>query len=729
MKRLIIVSNRLPMSVEIKGKSLQFKSSPGGLATGLGSIYKSKNYLWIGWPGIAKEKIKGREEEIKTKLLSENCYPVFLSQSEIENYYYGFSNKTLWPLFHYFPQYAIYDENLWIAYKKINEIFCDMIIKLAKPEDIIWIHDYQLMLLSKLIREKFPTSTIGFFLHIPFPSFEIFRLLPWRKEILEALTKADLIGFHTYSYGKHFLDSVGHLLGYEYSFNQITTGNRVLMVGCFPMGIDSEKFKNAIQNPKVQRKSQKMKKKIGERKIILSIDRLDYTKGIPQRLKVFEKFLAKNPEYKGKVTLILAVVPSRQKVEHYQLLKKELEELVGEINGKYGTFDWTPVCYFYRSFPFKDLCALYYISDVALLTPLRDGMNLIAKEFLATKIGGKGVLILSEMTGASAELGEALIVNPQDKEEIASALKKALTMSEEEQKIRNIRIQARIQRYDINRWEEDFLKSLTQIKAIQREFEVKLLNPKMERKIIRDYRQSQRHLFLLDCDGTLLPFSIIPERTKPDNGLLKLLDDLSQEPQNEVVILSSRDKDTLEEWFGKLEVGLVAEHGAWLKEKNGNWKISQPLTGNWKGKIRPIMQLYVDRTPGSFIEEKEFSLAWHYRKVMPELAFIRGKELKDELLNLILNLNLEVLEGNKVIEIKNAGINKGNATLKWLKKKKWDFILAIGDDKTDEDIFKVLPPFAYSIKVGLGASQAKFNLTSWLEVRSLLKGIEYGFRF
>jgi len=726
MKRLIIVSNRLPITVKIKGKAIHFEESTGGLATGLGSLYKSKNALWIGWPGISREKIEGREEEIKTKMLSENCYPVFLSQAEIENYYYGFSNKTLWPLFHYFLQYTIYDKNLWTAYKKVNEIFYDTVIGLIKPEeDIIWIHDYHLMLLPKLIREKFPTTTIGFFLHIPFPSFEIFRLLPWRKEIMEGLIKADLIGFHTYSYVNHFLDSVRRLLGYEHSFNQITASNRVLKVDCLPMGIDYERFKNSIQDPDVQRETQKMREKIGKKQIILSIDRLDYTKGIPQRLKAFDIFLDKNPDYKGKVTLVLVVVPSRVKVGRYRLLKKELEERVGKINGKHGTFDWTPIYYFYRFFPFKELVALYHISDVALLTPIRDGMNLIAKEFLATKIDRKGVLILSEMAGASDELGEALIVNPNDEEEIASAIKEALTMPETEQKIRNSRMQRRIQRYDINRWLNDFLAGLSEIKKVQQDLEVRLVSSEMKKKLIDTYKQTKSHLILLDYDGTLSPFFRDPKKAGPDNKLLRLLDNLSKNSRNELVILSSRDKNTLERWFGKLKMGLVAEYGAWIKEKDGNWRRDQSLTSDWKEKVQPIMERYVDRTPGSFIEEKEFSLVWHYRNVNPELAFVRERELREELLNFTSNLNLEILEGNKVIEVKNAGINKGKAALNWVKKKKWNFILAIGDAKADEDVFKVLPEWAFSIKVGLAASQARFNLTSYSEVRSLLEELYY----
>lgn len=724
MSQLIIVSNRLPISIAIKRDDLYFQPSVGGLATGLGSFYKSYQSLWIGWPGISREKMKGKEKDIESRLLSENCYPVFLSQRDLENYYYGFSNKTIWPLFQYFTQYTVYDKNLWAAYKRVNEIFCDVVVNVAKSEDIIWIHDYHLMLLPKLIRERLPDITIGFFLHIPFPSFEMFRLLPWRTEIIEGFLGADLVGFHTYDYVRHFLDSVRRLLGYEHSFNQITADNRVVKVDAFPMGINYERFATAVQSSEVQKEIRRIRGNAGERRIILSIDRLDYTKGIPQRLKAFDTFLDKNPEYKEKAILVLVVVPSRTKVEHYRLLKKQVEELVGEINGKHGTIGWMPIWYLYRSLSFHNLVALYNVADVALITPMRDGMNLIAKEFIATKVDGKGVLILSEMAGASTELGEALIVSPNNEEEVANALKEALTMPDEEQKELNRAMQKRLQRYNIMRWVGDFMDSLSHTKRIQREFHAKILTYDMKKKLIGDYFGSKERLLLLDYDGTLVPFSEKPEKAMPDDELMRLHKSLTQEPKNELVIASGRDKNTLEKWFGNLKVGLIAEHGVWVKEKGKGWEIIEPLENDWKEEIRPILEFYVDRTPGAFVEEKEFSLVWHYRKANPELVLVRARELEDTLLNLTTHLNLEVLEGSKVVEIKNAGINKGKAALRWIAKKNWDFILAIGDDRTDEDIFAVLPESAYSIKVGLSASQAKFNIKSWIDVRSLLDELE-----
>jgi trehalose 6-phosphate synthase/phosphatase len=721
--RLLIVSNRLPISVQnIKGK-LHFEPSVGGLATGLGAFYKSRNSIWIGWPGIAHEKIEGREKDIEARLLSENCHPVFLSEHNIEDYYHGFCNRTIWPLFHYFAQYAVYDKDLWRTYQRVNETFCEAVLEVAQEGDIIWIHDYHLMLLPKLVRERLPKGAIGFFSHIPFPSFEIFRLLPWRKQILDGLLGSDLVGFHTYDYTRHFIDSVQRLLGYEVVMGQITTASRVVKADEFPMGIDYERFSSNARSRKVRTQVSKFRKKLGDCKVILSIDRLDYSKGIPERLEALNLFLERKPRYRGKVVLILTVVPSRTRVGHYALLKKQIDELVGAINGRYGFIGWTPVRYLYRSLPSRSLVAMYSMADVALVTPLRDGMNLTAKEYVATKTEGKGVLVLSETAGAAKELGEAIIINVNNEEEIVQALEQALIMPEEEQ-MRRIRVmQERLEDYDVKRWADEFVDKLLCAREVQDRMEAKILHHEAKKRLFSDFQKGDQRLFLLDYDGTLVPFAGKPQKVIPTVEILDLLKELTQDARNEVVLISGRDKDCLGEWFGRLNMGLVAEHGAWIKERGKEWEILEYLVSDWKETMRPICEVYVRRTPGSFIEEKEFSLAWHYREADPRLGDLRARELVNDLLHLTGNLNLQVLEGSKVVEVKNAAIDKGRAALRWISRKDWDFILAIGDDLTDEDVFKALPASAWSLKVGLGISVAKFNLASQGDVKLLLREI------
>jgi len=715
--KLVIVSNRLPVTVQERKGELHVESSVGGLATGLSSWYKSSNSIWIGWSGVARQEV---EEDVAAKLLSEDCYPVPISEHDVEAYYHGFCNRTIWPLFHYFPLYAEYSQEFWRAYERVNTNFANVVAERARPDNIIWVHDYHLMLLPRLLRERLPRATIGFFLHIPFPSFEIFRLLPWRRQILEGLLGADLVGFHTYDYMGHFLDSVRHLLGYEPTMGQVTTTDRIVRTDTFPMGIDYARYSRVMQDPKVQAERKRVRKKLGDCKVIVSVDRLDYTKGIPERLEAFSAFLDRHPRFRKKVVLVLVVVPSRTRVEHYLQLKRRVDELVGQINGRLGTIGWMPVWYLYRSLPFYSLGALYSLADVALVTPLRDGMNLVAKEYTAAQTDGKGVLILSETAGAAQELGEAIIVNANSQEEIAGALVRALEMPEREQIERNRIMQTRLSRYNVVRWADEFIDKLLQAKKLERQMEEKALSFEMQRKLVGDFRQSTRALLLLDYDGTLVPFSARPAEAMPGIKLLRLLRGLADNPRNEVVLISGRDKDTLEKWFGNLKVGLVAEHGVWIKEKAGKWETVETLTNEWKKEIRSILESWVDRTPGSFIEEKEFSLVWHYRKSNPELGELRARELINNVSNITANLNLQVLQGSKVVEVKNAGINKGRMALRYLSRDAWDFILAMGDDWTDEDTFKVLPPTAWSIKVGFGSSAARFSLGSSDKVTSLL---------
>ena len=727
MNRLLIVSNRLPVTIQKKKGKLYFNQSVGGLATGLGSFYQSFNSKWVGWCGIPSERISLEEKKIiETKLEQEySSYPVFLSKRDVELYYGEFCNKTLWPLLHGFTQYVTYERNSWRAFEKVNKVFANSVLKIAEPEDMAWAHDYHLMLLPSLLREEHPDMAIGFFLHTPFPSSDVFRLIPWREEILYGLLAADLLGFHTYSYVQNFLMTVRRLLGLNHILGKIIVGDHMAKVDSFPIGIDYPRFASADTRPKVRASIDNLSKKLGKTKKILSIDRLDYTKGVLNRLKGFDLFLNAYPEFKEKVTLVLVAVPSRTKVKRYQSLKKNVDELIGKINGDHGTLGWTPIQYIYRSLPFHSLLALYRISEVAMITPLRDGMNLIAKEYVATKTDGKGVLILSEMAGAVEELREAIIVNPNSIDEIAEALKKALSMPENEQIRRNRIMQERLRNYDIKVWAHDFMSSLSQVKKDQKELSAKEVGSKIKTKIIVDYLKSESRLIFLDYDGTLVPFASTPETAKPDLKLQNLLISLAEDAKNQVVIISGRNKESLEEFFVDIDIGLVAEHGAWIRDSRGKWMTTGNYNTDWKRTIRPILERFKRRTPGALVEEKDFSLVWHYRRADPELSSVRVAELKETLYFLTSNLELDVAEGNKIVEVKNAGINKGSAAMKWMSKKNWDFMLAVGDDVTDEDLFSVLPEFAYSIKVGLAPSKAKFRFKSQKDVRSLLENLRY----
>jgi trehalose 6-phosphate synthase/phosphatase len=723
MAKTIIVSNRLPIKIQRnEKKKLEYHTSAGGLATGLGSIYKEGNNLWIGWPGLVTSR-KEEKTEITEAITKESMFPVFLTEDDIKDFYEGFSNETLWPNFHYFIQYAIYDPKLWEAYKRVNRKFADEIAKKCDPDDTLWIHDYQLMLVPGMLREKFPEASIGFFLHIPFPSYEIFRLIPWRRELLNGVLGADLIGFHTYDDMRHFLSSVSRLAALSNTQGQVVVGNRTVMVDSFPMGIDYDKYAEAAASPEALEREVHYRISLGDQKLILSIDRLDYSKGIPQRLRAFELFFERYPQYKDKISLIMVVVPSRDQVGKYKELKEEVDRLVGRINGRFGKINWTPVHFFYRSFPLEELSAFYRMADVALVTPMRDGMNLVCKEFIASKINRKGVLILSEMCGASKELSDAILINPNDVDQLVEALNRALTMPESEQIMHNTNMQNSLKRYNITHWVNLFMTSLKNIKETQGGMLTRKLDELSQEKMLKAYSKAQQRLIFLDYDGTLTGFHSDPKDARPDNELMGILEKLTGDQHNRVIIISGRDKDTLNEWVGKQEVDIIAEHGVWMRENGGEWETFLNMKNNWKKEIFPVLELYVNRTPGSFIEEKDYSLVWHYRKVETGLGELRTRELTSHLKYLSSNSNLQVLEGDKVVEIKDREVNKGRTAARWIDRFKHDFTLAIGDDFTDEDTFKAMPEDAYTVKVGSKNSAARYSVNSFEDVRKLLKAM------
>jgi trehalose 6-phosphate synthase/phosphatase len=719
-QKVIIVSNRLPVKVEIKHNELTYHSSEGGLATGLGSIYKDGNNVWVGWPGAFIED-EEMQLTVARDFAQQNLRPVMLTEEEIELYYDGFSNDTLWPLFHYFPSYANYAQKDWEGYQKVNEKFAKAVIDIAGPDDIIWVQDYQLLLVPQLIRAAMPDVSIGFFQHIPFPSYEVFRLIPWRDQLLKGMLGADLIGFHTYDDVRHFMSAATRIANTQGNANEIVTEERTIVIDAFPMGIDYDKYHDSVLHPISIRNEQKLQQLMAGMKLMISIDRLDYSKGIPQRLQAYELFLRKYPEFKEKVIFLQLVVPSRDQVPQYATLKEEINRLVSEINAKYGTLTWQPIHYFYRSFPLEMLSAVYASADIALVTPLRDGMNLVCKEYIASKLDKKGVLILSEMAGASKELYEALIINPTNKEAVAEAIREALLMPEDEQIRRMELLQQTVRTFDIKHWVENFMNKLTEVKLKQEQLSTRIITPQFEKLLAAKYKYAAQRLIFLDYDGTLVPFHTDPLKALPDAALIELLKSIYSDPANKLVIISGRKKETLEIWMGHMPIDIIAEHGAWLKEGEKEWIIANDLSKDWKNEFYPLLKQFESRTPGSFIEEKDYSLAWHYRKADKGLGELRAKEIVGNLKYAAANLGLQIMEGNKVIEIKSANINKGNAAKEWLKDYPASFVMAIGDDYTDEDTFKAMPEDATTIKVGAGISSATYFLKNQDEVRNFLK--------
>lgn len=729
-RRLIVVSNRLPFQLQEKGERVVMKESDGGLVSALKSFFDAQDgaefesIWWIGSADFPEKRWKKFAAQPSDQKQSFQVHPLFIDKKTYSKYYNGFCNATLWPLFHYFPSFVEFDEETFKSYEEVNQQFADTLTNILEPGDILWVHDYQLMLLPTLVRQKFPDATIGFFLHIPFPSFEVFRMLhrPWKEKIVNGLLGADLIGFHTHEYVQHFLKTVQMVSGYDHQFRTIFLSDRLVKADLFPLGIDFEKFHEAAKDPKVKDLHHSIRANFEDKKIIFSVDRLDYTKGITHRLSGFEHFLELHPEWKEKVVFVLVVVPSRQIVLKYNERKKMIEEQIGRINGKYSSLKWQPIIYRYNHLSFQELCALYGVSDVGLITPLRDGMNLVAKEYVAAQ-QHTGVLILSELAGAANEMGEALLVNPMDKEEVAAAIQTALTMDPAMQKEKIDTLQKRLKEYNVINWVRDFMKQLSETKAYQLTQRTRHVTGKVSAEILVNFRKAtQRHL-LLDYDGTLVPFAKHPRLAVPHRELIDILRHLSSDPSVEVTIISGRDHESLDRWFSDLPLNLIAEHGAAVKNRGEEWVFEPEADQSWKSIIKTTLELFVQRSPGSFIEEKKHTLAWHYRNVDAELGFIRSRELLDNLHHMVRNAHLQIIDGNKVIEVRVSGVDKGSVAKRILRNKEYDFILAVGDDKTDEDMFRALAGQAITIKIGSGHTLAQYNLTNQSEVLGFLKSL------
>lgn len=720
---LIIVSNRLPVSVKKTDGKLEFYPSVGGLATGLSSYANDSRNKWIGWPGIASDDLTEKEKhEITTHLRKSNCYPVFLTKKQLNDFYNGYSNSLLWPLFHdgHVEPETLKDEHrLWKSYDKVNALFAETVLALSKRGTTIWVHDYQLLRLPAMLRAERPDDKIGFFLHIPFPSWEKFGQISHAPELLAGVLGADLVGLHTRSYVANFLECCRQTRSGITSGNGVILSDRAVKVTNFPMGIDYDKYARAASLRTVKAAARRLKLKYRGKKIILTVDRLEPTKGLLERLQAYQELLKQNPKLHGKVVMIMLATPSRTEIPAYKQLYEDIKNLVHDINHEYGTRRWQPVNFMYKSLPFEQVAPLYQIADVAFITPLRDGMNLVAKEFVASKRRKNGVLVLSKTAGAAEELKHAVMVDPLKLSSLVNGLTKAISMPPKELKHRATVMQEHLSNFTVHKWAGTFMQTLTQPIAIAPARTYKL-GKKQSAELERTFKLARSRLLLLDYDGVLVPLANNPFKANPSDTLLKALKKLAANPKNKVVLISGRSREDLSERFKHLPVGLVAEHGAFSRRAgNKNWKKAAPRS-SWKQEIQPLLEKYAKKTQGSRVEEKETSLVWHYREASPYYAQKHLVQLKRELKPIANLLNLHTEQGNMILEVRAKDVNKGTAARAQVRPDT-DFIMAIGDDTTDEDMFAMLPERSFTIKVGRGRTNARFRLSRSAEVVKLLE--------
>lgn len=724
MSQVIIVSNRLPVSVKKQDGKLEYSASIGGVATGLISYIEDKRNTWIGWPGIASEELTDTEkQEVAAELAKQNCSPVWLSQRQIDDFYNNYSNRVLWPLFHNLPRQLKDDDNRrrwWQAYRSVNQQFAEAALSLSEGSGNIWVHDYQLMLVPGMLRAGRGDLTIGFFLHIPFPDNKTFGSLTEHKKLLSGMLGADVIGFHTTDYVEHFMEAGLGVGLVQARGGQLIYGERIVRVGDFPMGIDYEKYSKAGRTKAVRAAVRRYRKRYRRQRLIVAIDRLDPSKGLTERLKAYRMLLEAKPRLRGKVVFCLVAAPSRTDVPAYRNLAKRLSALVKEINSAYGTERWQPVDYINQTLPFEEVTALFQVADVAFIAPLRDGMNLTAKEFVASNNSG-GVLILSETAGAASELQDALIVNPRRPASLVQALEQALSMRRRRARARLRSMRQQLSANTVQTWARGFVEGLQKPIPGTPQLRTWQLRSQSQIQLLQVYRRAKKRLLLLDYDGTLVPFTEDYQKASPPHKVLELLSNLSADHRNTVVLISGRSSADLEEWFGQSAIGLVAEHGAMIKKAgNKHWQTIERAEARWQKTIVPILEKYAALAPKARVEIKPHSLVWHYRATPPYDTQKYTVIIKRTLKPILKRYGLQLYQGNKILEIKDPRINKGAGVERWLIKQP-DFMLAIGDDYTDEDLFQSLPDGAYTVKVGRGRTNARYRLYTHHAVLKLLK--------
>ncbi len=711
-KQLFIVSNRTPVSLEKDGLSI---TAGGGLVAGLSSAHSSTKSVWIGYCGESPGK---QHQKVREQLLSEyRVISVPLEAAQYKKYYEGMANATIWPLCHYSPTLIEYRQDFWLAYEAVNAAFCQKIADVAQVGDYIWIHDYHLMLLPAMLREARPDLHIGYFHHIPFPSSEIFRTLPQRKTMLRGLLGADIVGFHTYDYVRHFLTCLTRILGEDVSLSQVQLPHRSVKVGAFPLGIDIERIKDATRTELFQQLERDLAN-LGtkDKTVLLGVDRLDHTKGIPQRLMAFGALLEKYPDLAKQVVFVQICVPSRENVRAYRQLKLEVERLVGEINGRYATPGHTPIQYLYRTFRPEEVYAFMRMADVAVVTPLRDGLNLVCKEFVACKGESPGTLILSEFAGASAELGEAILVNPYNIDELAQAMYKAIEMPVEQRHERMSASYRRVASYNNEAWFKEYMTTwsavVDAVHAKSLPFDATafvLLSSKL--------KSNKKLNIFLDYDGTLVPIARRPELALPSPQLKALLNEANTGLN--LIIVSGRPRDFFDQHFPVNSCHMFAEYGAFFRERGQDkWHdlLSPASFEEVKSLCLETFRTFEARVPRSFTEIKERSLVFHYRESEQIYAKTQALELR-ELLDQSLNRTMyNATLGKRTVEVRSAICQKQEAVKYYLEKyaaddKDSEFI-CMGDEATDEAMYTVFPERNISFHVGKLSYHARYSVKS-----------------
>ncbi|XP_050376433.1 probable alpha,alpha-trehalose-phosphate synthase [UDP-forming] 9 [Argentina anserina] len=781
-ERKIIVANFLPLHAQKDAKSGRwcFSFDEDSILLQLKDGFSSNDVVM--YVGSLKVDIDASEqEEVSQKLMEDfNCVATFLPPELHKKYYHGFCKQYLWPLFHYMLPMCLdhsnrFDRLLWQAYVSANKIYADKVMEVINPEnDYIWVHDYHLMILPTFLRRRFTRVKLGFFLHSPFPSSEIYRTLPVRDEILRALLNVDLIGFHTFDYARHFLSCCSRMLGLDYQSKRGYIGleyfGRTVYIKILPVGTHMGQLQSSINHPSSSMKAKEIQEQFKGKKLILGVDDMDIFKGISLKLLAMEQLLQQHPELRGKVVLVQIINPARSTGKDVQEAKKETYSTTRRINEVFGFPGYEPVVLIDRNIPFHEKTAYYLLAECCIVNAVRDGMNLIPYQYIVCRQGTPNMdkaigspldsprtstLVISEFIGCSPSLSGAIRVNPWNIEAVADALNVAITMPELEKQLRHEKHYRYVSSHDVAYWSRSFLQDLERAcKDHYRKrcwgigfglhFRILSLSPSFRKlsidHILSTYKRTSRRAIFLDYDGTIMPESSIVKTPSPE--VISVLNNLCSDPKNTVFIVSGRGQDSLTEWFAQCDnLGIAAEHGYFIRwNKKSKWETSSLAVDlDWKRIAEPVMSLYTEATDGSFIESKESALVWHHLDADPDFGSCQAKEMLDHLENVLANEPVVVKRGQHIVEVKPQGVTKGLVAEKVLTKmirtgKVPDFVLCIGDDRSDEDMFESIsstaysssqhvPPEIFACTVGQKPSKARYYLDDTVDVMSLLHGL------
>ncbi|XP_073304811.1 probable alpha,alpha-trehalose-phosphate synthase [UDP-forming] 9 [Primulina huaijiensis] len=779
-ERKIIVANMLPLHAQKDNGTGKWNFSLDADSLLLQSKDGFTQDTEVLYVGSLKVEIEAKEqEEIAQRLLDDfNCVPAFLPQDIQKKFYHGFCKQQLWPLFHYMlpmcPDHGDrFDRQLWQAYVSANKSFADKVMEVVNPEDdFIWIHDYHLMVLPTFLRKRYNRIKLGFFLHSPFPSSEIYRTLPVRDEILKGLLNSDLIGFHTFDYARHFLSCCGRMLGLDYESKRGHIGldyfGRTVYIKILPVGIHMGRLKSVMNLPSTCNKVKEIRDQFKDKKLILGVDDMDIFKGISLKLLAFEQLLQQHREFQGKLVLIQIVNPARSSGKDVQEAKKETYSAVKRINEVFGYPGYVPVILIDRHASRSEKSAYYAMAECCIVNAVRDGMNLVPYKYVVCRQGSSSMdeamgtktdsprtsmLVVSEFVGCSPSLSGAIRVNPWDIDAVAEAMNMAITIPDAEKRLRHEKHFRYVSSHDIAYWARSFMQDLERACKDHYDkrcwgiglglgFRVISLSPSFRKlsvdHIVSAYKRTTRRAIFLDYDGTVVPQSSMVRSPTPD--VVTVLDALCNDPNNTVFIVSGRGRVSLSDWLAPCQkLGLAAEHGYFIRSSiTSDWK-ALAFDLDWKKIVEPIMKLYTEATDGSYMEIKESALVWHHQDADPDFGSCQAKELLVHLENVLANEPVVVRRGQHIVEVKPQGVTKGLVAEKVIAMmvndgKAPNFVMCIGDDRSDEDMFEsilstvsnpTLPvaPEIFACTVGQKPSKAKYYLDDTTDVVKLLRGL------